>query len=153
RQRGGGEIPFEAAGVEVVVEGGDQEQGVQVGGDDLLGGDVAGGLAGELVVPRQHRLGDGPVVTRSLPQRDPVPPRRIIRPLAGGVAEPAADAGGAFALGGVEVIEVAVFGTDTAGEAGGGGGGEAGLPGRVPSQGGQGVHRCPRCARRANAAG
>ena len=60
-----GEVALEAARVEVVVEPRDDEGGVDVGGDDLLDGLVAGGLAREDALARQHGVDRGAVATAS----------------------------------------------------------------------------------------
>ena len=67
------------AGVEVAVEPGDEEDDVDVGGDDLFLGGVAGRAPREAAVPRQH--GDGYARRRraaARSTRDPVADRREI---------------------------------------------------------------------------
>ena len=86
---GDGEVALEAAQVEVAVEAGDQERDVDVGRDDLLVGEVAGGppagvggAAHEGRPAREDRgdhggvVGAGPGVGRL--ERDPVPDGREV---------------------------------------------------------------------------
>jgi hypothetical protein len=67
----GGDVALEAAEAEVVVEPGQEEGGVDVRGEDLVGRVVAGVLAHEGGPPPQDRRDDG-ALTFGLRDRDPV---------------------------------------------------------------------------------
>src|SRR3954454_12649759 len=78
---GGGEIALDAAGIEVAVEAGDEEDRVHVGGHALLLGALAGALAGELGIARQDGVDHRPPLALGRPQAATVPPRRMPRAL------------------------------------------------------------------------
>ena len=69
------QVALDAPRVEVAVEPGDEEHDVDVGGDDLLLGAVAGGAAREAARPRQHRPDPRdtrrPAAARRRPSRRP----------------------------------------------------------------------------------
>src|SRR5262249_53706195 len=114
--RSGGQVTLEASRVQVAVERSNQEQGVEIGGDDLFVNFVAGDLAGELVEPGQHGVDHRLLVVRGLAQDYPIADGREIRPVAGFVPQAAADRSPAFAPFGVEAIQFLVFRTDPAGK-------------------------------------
>ena len=110
------EIALDAPQVEVVVEAADQEDGVDVGGDDLLFGGLAGDLAREAAAAGEQRL-DGALVRRPRPRRhgDPVADGREAVAPVGLVAEPAADPGQDLAVGGADPVDLLVLEGDPAG--------------------------------------
>ena len=74
RVPGGDEVALDAPRVEVTVEAGDEQHGVDVRHQDVLLGFEPRGLAGHLRVARENRL-DGGAATRCVADGDPVPDR------------------------------------------------------------------------------
>jgi hypothetical protein len=110
------QVAFEAAQVEIEVEAGHQQHGVDVGRYDLLGERLAGHLAREAGSTRQDRLDGGGLIRPTRLDGDPVADRR-----AGGragvvVAESAGETRCELAAGGVESIAGAVAGGNASGE-------------------------------------
>ena len=66
------QVALEPARVVVAVEAHHQEDGVDVGGDDLFFGELAGDLAGKLAAPRQDGLDRRGGLAGRRPDRDPV---------------------------------------------------------------------------------
>ena len=89
---GGREVALDAPQVEVVVEAADQEDRVDVGGDDLLLGGLAGDLAREPAAAGEEGL-DGALVVGARPRRDghPVADGGEAVATVGQVAQPAPD--------------------------------------------------------------
>jgi hypothetical protein len=111
------QVALDAAQVEVVVEAGDEEDGVDVRGDDLLLGGAAGDLAREPAAAGEQRL-DGAFVPgrRTARHGDPVAHgRKGVAPL-GLVTEAAPDPGQDVTLGGRHPIDLLVFEGDPAGD-------------------------------------
>ena len=101
----GHEIALDAPEVEVAVEAAHQEHGVDVGGDELPAGRLAGRLAREAVAPGQHRLDGRAVAVRAGANGDPVADDRTGVGSGGPVAHPARDLGHHLAVGGAELIK------------------------------------------------
>src|SRR5205823_885436 len=104
-----GEVAFEAAWVQVAVEGSDQEKGVEVCGDDLFVDLLSGGLARKPVLAFEDRRDYGELASGRPVQHDPVADGGEIGPAARLVSEPAADFGRPFPFLGVVVIQFAVL--------------------------------------------
>ena len=100
----GHEVPLDPPQVEVVVEAAHDKHGVDVGGDELPAGRLAGRLAREAVAARQHRL-DGRAPVRAGADADPVADHRAGVAAGRTVAQPPRDLGHHLAVGGAELIE------------------------------------------------
>ena len=104
------EVALQAARVEVVPEGGDEEDDVDVRGDDLLVDLGPGDLAREFRPPREHG------VDQAAAERDPVADGRKVGPPARGAPEPRRDLGALLTALGVEVVGAAVLHGDARGD-------------------------------------
>ena len=86
------QVSFDPARVVVAIEPGDEEDDVDVRGDDLLFGAIAGGAAREAARARQHRRSDAVAVRAVVLRRldaDPVADGREIRARRGVMPQPA----------------------------------------------------------------
>jgi len=120
---GDGEVALDAAKIEILIERGDEQDGVDIGGDNLLGIGVAGGAPGKLGSSRQHGMDVGPwtpfrarmAFARSEPCGDPV--AYCGEFAAGGcvVKKPSGALGGEFAVDGEQLIRVLVLERDAGG--------------------------------------
>ncbi len=109
------EVSLEPARVVVAIEPHHQEHDVNVGGDDLLLGELAGDLARELAAPRQERL-DGPaLLTGRLTDRDPVADRRQFVATRGAVQDATRMLDVQFAVGRQDAEDVIELDGDAAG--------------------------------------
>jgi hypothetical protein len=106
------QISFDSSGVEIPVETGDEENGIDVCGDDLLLGCIAGRATGELATSRQH--GNDSAVTRMLRwlNRHPVADGRKIHPCGRAVPKAAGYTRERFARVGDHAINVRVLKRD-----------------------------------------
>ena len=134
---GRGEVALDAAGAEVVVEAGDEEGAVEVGGEDLLAAGFSGGAAGEAGGAGQNGEDLRDALIRWDTQGDPIPGdgqasrRSLVAQTAGELCTEVAG----FDGDGVEVVELL---KDAAGdEPGGSIGGECGVEPLVPAQHGK----------------
>ena len=119
--------PLQPPQVEVAVEARHQEQGVDVGGEDLLVRRLSGRLPRQPAAPRQHGVKGGPLLTGTGRGDHPVPHHRKVRRPRRLVAEAARNLGQQLALGRADAAELAEDGHDTGGHAAGAGVGQKGL--------------------------
>src|SRR5205807_17464 len=97
-QVGRGEETLQPAGIQVPVEGSDEKQDVEVGGEDLFLSGIARGLAGQLVDTGKHGLDNRRAGIWCNVEGYPIADRREVSPAGGSVPQPAADLGGALTL-------------------------------------------------------
>lgn len=111
--------------VEVVVERGDEEEAVDVGGDDLFGVGVgADGGAGEFGFARENGVDVGVGLAGAETRGDPITNGGEMTAIDGSVAEFTGAVGGNFAVRGEERVGVLVFEGDAPGDEIGSGGSE-----------------------------
>ena len=103
---GDGEEALDAAEVEIGVERGDEEDGVEVGGDGLLVAVLAGGAAAETRFPREHGEDVELAGAGARARGDPVADGGQLGTRAGGVQELAAALADEFIVAGVERVGV-----------------------------------------------
>ena len=101
----GDEIPLDPPEVEVVIETAYQEHRVDVGGDELPAGRLAGRLAGEAAAAGQHRLDGRGVPVRAGSDGDPVADHRLGAVADRAVPQPTGHLGHHLAVGRTELIE------------------------------------------------
>ena len=106
------QVALDAARIEVVVEAGDEEHDVDVGGDDLLLGGIAGGAAREPAEARQHGADARVAAGCAALEHHPVADRREIGAAVGGVTQPPGDAREALARRRQHAIDVRVLEAD-----------------------------------------
>ena len=105
----GGEIPLDAADVEVVAEGAHEEHHVDVGRHDLLDALVAGGLAQEHRVALEDGVDGRGVGVRAVGNRNPVADGWEVGGARGVMAKPARDLGRPLTARGIDHIGAAVL--------------------------------------------
>ena len=88
-----GEIAFDAAQVEILIESGDEQHRVDVRREDLLRAGATHGSTRKLGAPRQHRMDISACFAGPNPHDDPIAHRREIR-AANGIMQQLAGAGG-----------------------------------------------------------
>ena len=66
------QVALQPAGVVIAIQSHDDEDGIDVGGDDLLFGGLAGDLARKAAAPWQHHLDGRRGFARRRPGRDPI---------------------------------------------------------------------------------
>lgn len=115
---GEAEVAFEAAGVEFAIERSDEEERVDVGGDDLFCGFFAGGFAGELGAAGEEAVNDGAVFAGADLREEPIADGGESGALMGGMAEFSGEFAPGFAGFGIETVEAASFFGDTRGNEG-----------------------------------
>ena len=108
---GDDEIALDAPRVEVVIETGDEEDRVDVGGDDLLFGRIAGGAPREAAEPRQHGADPGVAAVRGGSTATQSPTRESRRGR-GLMPQPSGDAREPFLLPGQDPVDVRVLEAD-----------------------------------------
>ena len=107
----GHQISLDATRVEVAVEPGDKKDDVDVGGDDLLLGGIAGRPTREATRSRQHRT-DARIRIGGRIDRNPVANRGKVRPRLRLVTQPSGNAGQQLAFRGQHAIDVSVLEAD-----------------------------------------
>ena len=109
---GDDEVALDAARIEVAVEPGHEEDGIDVRRDDLFFGGIAGGAAGKAARPRQDGADPRVGAVGWRLDGDPVTHGRKVHPLRGLMAQSSGDARQPFTRFGEHAIDVRVLERD-----------------------------------------
>jgi len=112
---GEAEIALEAARVEFAVERADEQERVDVGGDDLLFGFFAGGFARELGAAGEYAMNDGAIFAGANLREEPIADGGEVGAVVGGMAKFSLELPPGFAGFGVQAVEAAGFFRDPRG--------------------------------------